>query len=228
MTIEGPRGYGNVGPVRATPLRSGPVAVEEPPSPERELSLTEWVVLALLAERPAHGFALAKELRPGADLGRVMSVHRPLVYRALDRLVTAELAEGHHTEPGDAGPRRTLHRPTEAGRTAVEGWLDRPVVHIRDLRLEFLVKLRLNQRRRRDAGPLVRAQQSALRQTFDQLTAGPAAQPATGLDVDPGTEAGADVVDRWRHHTAAAARRFLAELASETEPGPGRRRPTLS
>ncbi|MFV0259098.1 MAG: PadR family transcriptional regulator, partial [Acidimicrobiales bacterium] len=65
-----------------------------------ELSLTEWVVLAVLAEAPTHGFAVAKELRPGTDLGRVITVHRPLVYRALDRLVAAGLIEYHSTEPG--------------------------------------------------------------------------------------------------------------------------------
>ena len=89
--------------------------------PHRELSLTEWVVLALLVEGPAHGFALAKHLQPDADLGRVVSVHRPLVYRALDRLVAAGLAESHHTEPGRAGPRRAVHGATTEGRDALDG-----------------------------------------------------------------------------------------------------------
>ena len=90
-----------------------------------ELSLTEWVVLAVLVEAPIHGFAIAKELRPDTDLGRILTVHRPLVYRALDRLVAAGLAEPHHTEPGAAGPARTLHQPTLTGRRAADAWLDR-------------------------------------------------------------------------------------------------------
>ena len=49
----------------------------------RDLSLTEWIVLALVAEGPSHGFAIAKELRADSDLGRVMTVQRALVYRAL-------------------------------------------------------------------------------------------------------------------------------------------------
>lgn len=104
-------------------------------APDLELSLTEWVVLALLAEAPCHGFAVSKELRPGTDLGRILTVHRPLVYRALDRLVSAGLAEPHHTEPGDAGPNRTLHRVTGRGAVGVGDWLDRPVGHVRDLRI---------------------------------------------------------------------------------------------
>ena len=39
------------------------MAATASPSQQRtDLSLTEWVVLALLVEAPAHGFAIAKEL----------------------------------------------------------------------------------------------------------------------------------------------------------------------
>lgn len=161
-----------------------------------DLSLTEWVVLALLAERPTHGFAIARELQAGSDLGRIFTVHRPLVYRALDRLVKDALAEPHQVEPGDSGPNRTLHRPTRRGRGAVDRWLDRPVGHVRDLRMEFLAKLRLNQRQGRDPAALIRAQRSALAPALDHLTSMP----------------GDDVVDLWRGHTAAAARDFLDHL----------------
>lgn len=164
-----------------------------------DLSLTEWVVLALVGEGPTHGFAIAKELKPDSDLGRVLTVHRPLVYRALDRLGEAGLVEPGSTEPGDGGPQRTVNRVTRRGRTAVARWLDTPVDHVRDLRIEFLVKLRLNQRRDRSPDALVTAQRSALRPTFDGL-----ASPPTD-----------DVVDRWRHRNALAARQFLDDLASE-------------
>ncbi|MGH8947639.1 MAG: PadR family transcriptional regulator, partial [Acidimicrobiia bacterium] len=69
-------------------------------------STTEYVVLGLLTEGPTHGFAISKVLQPGTNLGRVITVRRPLVYRALDRLVDAGLAEPAHTEPGAAGPNR--------------------------------------------------------------------------------------------------------------------------
>ena len=110
--------------------------------------------------------------------------------------IAAGLAEPHSTEPGDAGPNRTVHRATDAGNEAVTRWLDRPVAHIRDLRIEFLAKLRLNQRRSRDAHSLVAAQRAALADTFDQLTGD---EPA-------------DVVDRWRRSNATAARSFLDHL----------------
>jgi DNA-binding PadR family transcriptional regulator len=169
-----------------------------------ELSLTEWVVLALLVETPAHGFALARELQPDSDLGRVFTVHRPLVYRALDRVIGVGFAEPVQTEPGDGGPNRTVHRPTRRGRNAVNRWLDQPVEHVRDLRIEFLAKLRLNQRRTRDSSTLIAAQHTALEGTFAPLTDG----------------AQGDVVDLWRHHNATAAKAFLTEIAliRATEP----------
>lgn len=163
-----------------------------------EVSLNEWVVLALLAEAPAHGFAVARELRPDRDLGRILTVHRPLVYRALARLVAAGLAEPFETEPGDAGPARTLHRPTRRGRAALAAWFVQPVEHIRDLRIEFLVKVRLSERAGRDPGPLIGAQSAALASAFDRVTS---------LSDE------ADVVDLWRHHTASAALGFLEDLA---------------
>lgn len=163
-----------------------------------ELSLNEWVVLALLAEGPSHGFALAKQLEADTDLGRVLTVRRPLVYRALGRLVDAGLAEPHHSEPGIAGPNRTVHRITRRGRTALRSWLRRPVEHVRDLRIEFLVKLRLSRRAGRDTAELVAAQRDALTDTLDRLAA---------LDGD------ADEVDLWRHHNAVAVSAFLDHLA---------------
>ncbi|MEM7285534.1 MAG: PadR family transcriptional regulator [Actinomycetota bacterium] len=166
-----------------------------------DLSLTEWVVLALVAESPTHGFAIAKELRPDSDLGRVMTVHRPLVYRALDRLVEAGFVEPAQVEPGDGGPQRTVQRTTRRGRSALNRWLDSPVDHVRDLRIEFLLKLRLNQRRRRGSARLVGAQRQALGPALAQLT----------------REPGPDVVNRWRHRNAVAAREFLDDLASELD-----------
>ena len=168
----------------------------------RDLSLTEWIVLALVAEGPSHGFAIAKELRADSDLGRVMTVQRALVYRALDRLSDAHLVEPSVTEPGDGGPQRTILRATRRGRDTLNRWLDSPVAHVRDLRIEFLVKLRLNQRKGRTPTTLVRAQRTALSPAFDSLTS-------------PPTDA---VVDRWRHRNAVAAREFLDELLAELAP----------
>jgi DNA-binding PadR family transcriptional regulator len=162
------------------------------------LPLNEWVVLGLLAEQPRHGFALARELTAGSDLGRILTVHRPLVYRALDRLVAAGLASASRTEPGDNGPNRTVHAPTRRGTARLGTWLAEPVFHVRDLRLEFLVKVRLLERAGKETGILVAAQRNALAATLDGLV--------------HASDRG-DVVELWRSHNAAAAQAFLGALA---------------
>lgn len=159
-------------------------------------ALNEWVVLALLAETPSHGFALARQLEPESDLGRILTVHRPLVYRALDRLVDGGMAVRAASEKGTGGPRRRPVTITSAGQQAVSEWLVRPVSHVRDLRIEFLVKLRLLERSSTDANRLVVAQQRALAERLQVLT-------ETGDDED--------VVDRWRRHNAVAVSNFLNE-----------------
>ncbi|MFQ5516065.1 MAG: PadR family transcriptional regulator [Acidimicrobiia bacterium] len=164
-----------------------------------QLSLTEWAVLALLGEGPAHPFAIARQMRPDADLGRIFTVRRPLVYRAVDRLVAAGLAHRHRTEAGEAGPRRTVHRITPAGRRRLQRWLARPVAHVRDLRIELLLKLALMRRSGVSPRRLVESQMVAIGATLEGLIE---------LPEDP------DEADLWRHHAAAAAAAFLDDLRS--------------
>ncbi len=130
-------------------------------------------------------------------------MHRPLVYRALDRIVATGLAESDHVEPGVAGPNRTVHRLTRRGRARLRQWLAEPVHHVRDLRIEFLVKIRLLERAGRDTRPLVDAQRSALAEPFHRMA-------EVGGD--------ADIVDRWRQHNSAAARAFLEQLGEARAP----------
>lgn len=169
-----------------------------------ELSLTEHAVLGLLAEGPTHGFALARALEPGSPVGRILTVRRPLVYRALGRLVSAGFAESVRTEAGNAGPQRVIHRITPRGRRRLAGWLARPVAHVRDLRLEFLLKLVLLQRSGASAAVLVARQRAALRDALAALEEG------DGDISDP--------VELWRAHNAAAASTFLADLEGRHRP----------
>ena len=48
-----------------------------------EPSLTEWAVLGLLRDGPAHGWDIARAFVPDGEIGRVWTVSRPLVYRAI-------------------------------------------------------------------------------------------------------------------------------------------------
>lgn len=163
-----------------------------------QLSTTEYAVLGLLGEGPTHGFALAKLLGPEGEVGRILTVRRPLIYRALDRLVELELAEAIHREPGDSGPQRIIHRITPAGRRLLDRWLRQPVSHVRQMRIDFQLKLAILHRHRRSPLGLIVAQRDALRPTL------------TALD-DVGT-ATTDHLELWRRHNAAAAGAYLDHL----------------
>ena len=163
-----------------------------------DLSLTEWVVLGLLAEGPAHGFALARQLRPDTPVGRVWAVPRPLVYRALTRLEHAGLVRPLGEEASPDGPPRSVYRLERRGRSALYRWLDTPVDHLRQVRTELLTKLVLGERLGRDPTRLVEAQESIFTPLIDAL--------------DDPVEAGADVVARWRSEIARATARFLHGL----------------
>ena len=161
------------------------------------LSVTEYAVLGVLAEEPSHGFAISKQLDADNEVGRVFTVRRPLVYRALDRLVESGYAEPVATEKGE-GPQRVIHRVTRNGRRRLRSWLGQPVDHVRDLRIEFLLKLTLTTRAGGSPLELIRAQQAALSPTFDALEQ-PPAEPI-------------DHIELWRRHNAAAAADYLKEL----------------
>ena len=162
------------------------------------LSTTEFAVLGLMAEAPTHGFAVSKQLSPHGELGRVFTVQRPLVYRALDRLVDLGLMEPVKTEPGDAGPQRVVHRVTPIGLKRLEEWLEEPVEHVRDIRIGFLLRLTLLQRSGQSPLALIRAQRAALGATLAALEA------AAGDTTDP--------VELWRRHNGAATGSYLEQL----------------
>jgi PadR family transcriptional regulator AphA len=170
-----------------------------------DLSAGEWAVLALIALRPTHGFAIAKDIGPGGEIGNVWTLPRPLVYRALDTLQAAELIAPRRTEPGQ-GPRRTVFAATRAGKRLVTAWLDQPVEHVRDARALLLLKLLFLERAGRDPGPLLRAQLDELRPLESALSR--RARSAAGFE---------RTLAVWRlESTRAAIRTINAALADAT------------
>jgi DNA-binding PadR family transcriptional regulator len=159
-------------------------------------------VLGLVAEESRHGFAVAAELKAGAPLGAVWTVHRPLVYRALDRLGAAGLVEPERTEPGTRGPERTLLRATAAGRAVLDEWLSTPVAHPRLVRTELMAKFVLTGRLGKPLAPLALAQ----RARFEPVLAGMArtVEQATGTW---------RLVAMWRLGSLEANDRMLARVA---------------
>jgi DNA-binding PadR family transcriptional regulator len=183
---------------------SGGVAIRADntdPGAARDLSLSEWVVLSLIAEGPTHGFAVAALTAESGDLGRIWQIQRPIVYRAITRLTEAGLVRATRTEPGDRGPQRTVLATEPAGNDAVAHWLMRPVPHVRDVRAELLAKLALLDRRGLDPGALLEAQRLALQPIASSLVQ--KRRTAEGFD---------RVLASWRAENADAALRFIDDL----------------
>lgn len=171
----------------------------EPPS----LSLAEWVVLAVISERPTHGFAVSALTSPDGELGRIWHIPRPAVYRALGRVEADGLVTPDTVEPG-RGPQRTIYAITPQGRDAVEAWLATPVRHVRDVRSHLLMKLALLDRAGRDPGGLLARQRAVL----EPIAAAIHAERADGDGFDATLLA-------WRRAAAAAALSFLDDVTPQ-------------
>jgi tRNA-Thr(GGU) m(6)t(6)A37 methyltransferase TsaA len=174
-----------------------------------EPTLTEWAVLGLLRERPAHGWDLARAFASDGEIGQIWTVSRPLVYRAITVLRDLGYVVERGSAPSTTGPHRVLLAPTPRGRQALRRWLARPTEHIRDLRSELLVKLLLLSRAGDDQTALLRAQLAVLARGEATLT-GRVAE-ARGFD---------RTVAVWRLSTATAARAFVEALLDERGGGP--------
>jgi DNA-binding PadR family transcriptional regulator len=126
-------------------------------------------VLALLAERPAHGWALSREVAPGTEIGEIWSGDRQRVYRALRKLTALELISASLTEPGD-GAHRTVFKPTAAGVALLDTWLHEPVASMREAQATFMLKLAFIQRSGLDPMPLLTAQRASVVATMEGLS----------------------------------------------------------
>ena len=164
-------------------------------------------MLALLCERPAHGWALARQLSESGELGSIWSLKRPLVYRGLEILDARGLivASGH--EPGARGPNRTIFRATPAGQAAVSEWLVEPVEHVREGRSMLLLKLVFAQRNCVDPRPMLQAQQEALTEAIESLEG--RIHESDGVD---------GILLRFRLESSRAVERFIDGVLIELEP----------
>jgi PadR family transcriptional regulator AphA len=182
----------------------------------RELAPGEWTVLALLSDEPAHGWLLAKEMSRTGSIGRIWSMGRPLVYRALDVLAARGLIETAGSERGARGPRRELFTPTKLGRKELARWLREPVDHVRDARSLLLLKLALLERAGLDRRPLLEAQRVQTIAALEVLE--------DRLRHSIGTE---NILVRFRLETTRSVIAFIDALLGESGAGraaaPGRR-----
>lgn len=118
-------------------------------SPMLRLPLTvELALLGFLREGALHGYEIHRRLADPVGLGLVWRLKQSHLYALLARLEE----EGYLTSavrPQEARPPRKLFRLTRTGSSAFLDWIQAPVPHGRDLRLDFLTKYYFAER----AGP---------------------------------------------------------------------------
>lgn len=96
-------------------------------------------VLALLADKPAHGYELkgSFEQAVGEQWGGLNIGH---LYQIIDRLSRDGLIESQR-QPQPVKPDRVVHRLTEAGRDELDRWLSAPSARTRGYRDDFFLKV---------------------------------------------------------------------------------------
>jgi DNA-binding PadR family transcriptional regulator len=96
-------------------------------------------VLALLADKPAHGYELKSsfEQAVGDQWGGLNIGH---LYQVLDRLARDGLIESER-QPQQIKPDRLVHRLTPAGRAELDRWLAEPAIRAHGYRDDFFLKV---------------------------------------------------------------------------------------
>lgn len=135
------------------------------------LTPTSAAILGLLRERPMHGYEVARHFRPEADLGQVAPADMSTIYTFLKDLQEQGLITGKRVTVG-ARPPRTVFSLTAEAQTLLDDWLHRPVARMREVRMDFLLKLYFARRYGAEqAAALIGSQIVACRSYVERLKA---------------------------------------------------------
>jgi PadR family transcriptional regulator AphA len=110
------------------------------PRKKSELSAAEYAILGLVHQEPMHGYQIAQELVPNKGLGLICPLGLSNVYFLLGNLERRGLVEVDHRQQ-DVYPPKTVLKATDAGKQAFESWIWKPVSRLREVRLDFPLKL---------------------------------------------------------------------------------------
>jgi PadR family transcriptional regulator AphA len=106
--------------------------------PDRRALPVRFAALGFLVESPMHGYELRQRLADG--LGTLWGIASSQLYNVLHRLQDEGWIDSH-VESDSSRPTRTVYEITPTGIRSFESWITSPVVHLRDVRVEFLAKI---------------------------------------------------------------------------------------
>jgi PadR family transcriptional regulator AphA len=109
------------------------------PKTKTALTASEYAVLGLLRREPTYGYELQRKLGGAAGIARVCRVEPAMVYAILKSLATRGLIEGRWDRR--EYPPKAVYDLTPAGDEEFREWLRQPVSRMREMRLDFLLKL---------------------------------------------------------------------------------------
>lgn len=166
------------------------------PQPSIQLDTVDGACLVLVGAGAGHGYDVARHFAPDGSLGEVLTLSRPVVYRALKSLEAADLVDSEESV-GVRGQLKWRLTQTTRGAAVAREWLTTPVTHVRELRTAFLVRYLLVTQTGGNTAAFVAAQRDALEVVTASLLA----------------NRNSDAISMWRREQARAALRFLDELA---------------
>lgn len=110
-------------------------------SPRRASALTlEHVLLALLDQKPMHGYELHQELCKMKGISLIWNIKQALLYAILDKLEERGFLSSQVVK-GETHPPRKYFHLTQQGKSSLQTWMRTPVRRAREFRQEFLAKL---------------------------------------------------------------------------------------
>ena len=134
----------------------------------RSMPSTEYALLGALISGPKHGYEILQLLDNA--LNGAWRVSTSQLYTLLRRLEKQGLLRSSKRIQ-DTRPTKRIFALTPAARDLFFEWLNKPVEHVRDLRIEFLAKLFFFDRLSLQGGDvLIEAQIQSLKQFKKQIT----------------------------------------------------------
>ena len=125
----------------------------------------EYSLLGYVYERPAHGYEIYQQLSAPTGLWQVWRLKQSQLYALLTKLEEAQYLAAT-LQPQDARPPRKIFHLTATGRSAFQAWLAAPVMHGRQMRIEFLAKLYFAERQQTASALQLLEQQAAVCQQW--------------------------------------------------------------
>jgi len=109
------------------------------PRQQNPLSI-EYVLLGFLEQNPIHGYDMFKKITSFDAISLVWTIKQSQLYALLERLEEEGLIASTLIS-GESHPNRKQYHITSIGRQTFYAWRISPVLHGRDIRMEFLAKM---------------------------------------------------------------------------------------